>query len=101
MMQPQNPHGDEAMGEVNVKLAMDVLTHVLPLFGADTEKGASVLKALSLLGKSFGKKSQEAGDLEPAQIQALLGALPQGMGGPPPSPLMSGAGQSAPPPQMQ
>jgi len=64
--------GETEQAKANVQMAVHILEQSLPLLGSDSEEGASVLKALSMLSKSFaGKKSA---DLVPAeQMQAIAG----------------------------
>lgn len=87
---PQKPHGDEALADVNVKMALDVLTNVLPIYGATSEKGKALMDVLKKLSMNFGVETSKHAEAVPAEIAALVGAMPPGQGGPPQSPVTGG-----------
>jgi hypothetical protein len=98
MITPQQPAGEMAAADVNVKMAMDVLSAQLPVFGAGTEKGKALLDVLKKLGSTFGVDASKNSGAVPAEIAALLGALPSGAPGAPPSPPIAGGPPVPPPP---
>jgi hypothetical protein len=70
----QPAKGETEQAKANVQMAINILEQSLPQLGSDSEEGAVVLKALTLLSKSFaGKKSQ---DLVPAELTQLLSGQP-------------------------
>ncbi len=93
MLTPQKNAGDEAMADVNVRIAMDVLTSQLPIYGPGSAKGQCLLDVLKKLSKDFGELDQ-AKPLQAAEIQQLLSQVPGGSpnlpvaGGPPVPPMM-------------
>lgn len=96
MHSPQAAHGDHAMADVNVKLALDILTNTLPMYGSDSEKGQAILDSLRKLGKIFSTKLGDAKQLQPTEIASLLQASGQGQqpplagGAPPPGGMPPG-----------
>lgn len=75
---------------MNVKMALDVLTNVLPIYGAGSEKGKTLLEVLKKLATTFGVESSKHAEAVPAEIAALVGAMPPGQGGPPQAPVTGG-----------
>lgn len=98
MMAPQQAGGDEAMADVNVNLAMQVLSNTIAMYAPGSAKAVAVIDVLKRLSKDFGEKDKGSKDLMPAEIQQLLSSLPQHAGGQPPNPLMGGG---MPPPMQQ
>ena len=66
--------GETEQAKANVQIAIVLLEQTLPMLGTDSEEGKAVLKALTMLSKSFaGKKSQ---DLAPAELMQLISGMP-------------------------
>jgi hypothetical protein len=75
--EPVVPAGEMEVAKANVSIAMNLMTKQLQIFGADTEEGQVLLKALTMLSKKFsGKKSE---DLPPAELMQLMGGQPDAM----------------------
>lgn len=91
MLSPQRPAGEEAMADVNVKMAMDILTGTLPVYGAGTDKGRSLMKVLTELSKEFGVQASKQTEAVPAEIAALVSSLQGAPGQPTPQPIAGGA----------
>ena len=70
----QEKKGQIEQAKANVQMAINVLEKSLPELGTDSEEGALVLKALTILSKKFsGKKSQDA---VPAELMNLFAGQP-------------------------
>src|ERR1700758_211362 len=82
MMSPQKAAGDEAMADVNAKMAMDVLTNLLPIYGVGSEKGKTLMEVLNKLSRSFGVDVSKHHEAVPAEIAALVASLKGGPGMP-------------------
>jgi hypothetical protein len=95
--------GESEQAKANVQIAISILEQSLPQLGSDSEEGAIVLKALSMLSKSFaGKKSGDLAASEhlqtmagmpdsiKAQMMKEMGAGGQQAGGPPAGGMMPG-----------
>lgn len=91
MTSPQKPAGDEALADVNVKMAMDVLTNVLPIYGATSEKGMAIMDTLKKLSTRFGLETSKHQEAVPAEVAAMLHGLQGSPGMPPPQPIAGGA----------
>jgi hypothetical protein len=81
MTTPQAQQGRQAMGHVQVQIAMQVLEHALPMLGSGSKEGAAVIRSLDSLSKTFGNKDN--GDLVPAQLVSMIQQMPQMGGGSP------------------
>jgi len=90
MQSPQNPAGEKAMAAVNVKMAMDVLTNVLPIFGVTSEEGKTIMEVLNKMARQFGHETSKHQDAVPAEVAALVASLKGGPGAPPPTPVAGG-----------
>lgn len=77
-------------------MAVKMLERCLPAFGSETDEGKAVLKAITALGKAFGKQQDETQELMPAEIKTLLAGLSGPGSAGPPGGAPPGAG--APPP---
>lgn len=97
MSTPQEPEGQKQGGMVQVAMAIEMLQQSLPQVGSHTEEGKSVLKALTQLSRHFGKPKHR--ELIPAEIQQMVGAMPQAGGGGPD--LQAMMKQQGAPQQMQ
>lgn len=62
---------------VNLAMARDLIEQALPSLGADSELGAKVMGALRALSGALGPRAARTDELQPAEIQQLLGSLPQ------------------------
>jgi len=110
---PTDPRGMMESTKVNMKIAMTLMEQSLAIFGAGTEEGGAIMKALMGLSKIFGKAEQE--DLTRAQLMNMFsesgmkppGGPPQGGPGGPggpaggPAPGGPGPGGGVPPELMQ
>lgn len=96
MVTPQKAHGDEAMADVNVKMAMDVMTNLLPIYGVTSDKGKALMEVLNKMAKVFGVEASKHADAVPAEIAALVSSLQGGPGQPPPQPIAGGPPLPAP-----
>lgn len=98
---------------VNLGMALDLIEQSIMGLGSETPEGKMALAAMSSLSKLLGPRKPAANELQPAEIQQLIGALPQGMqpqsggapgaGGPPPGAPPApppGAAPGGPPPVM-
>ena len=93
----QEKQGSSELAKANVQIAINVLEQSLPQLGSDSEEGAAVLKALTILSKNFaGKKSADLSAAEHLQTMAgmpdtikqqMMKELGSG-GGQPPAPGM-------------
>lgn len=103
MATPQQPKGLQQQQKVHVMMSMDLLAQAIPALGPNTEEGQSVMKALQILSKQFGKTQDKSRELVPAEILQLLSALPQAGGGSPGAKAMGAASPpgmgASPPPQ--
>ncbi len=70
MPSPQEAEGKKAQGMASVTVAVKVLETTVPVFGADSEEGAAVLKALGVLGKITVK--HDSANLAPAELRNLI-----------------------------
>ena len=67
--------GAAEQAKANVQIAISILERELPNLGSDSEEGAVVLKALSMLSKNFaGKKS---GDLAASEHLQTMAGMPE------------------------
>jgi len=96
MATPQEPKGLQQQQKVNVMMSMDLLSHSLPTFGADSDEGIAIMKALQTLSKAFGKSQDKSRELVPAEVLQMLSSLPQAGGASPGARQMA----STPPPGM-
>ena len=99
MTTPQPNEGAQAQASVNVTMALDLLEKALPAFGAESEHGAAILKALSTLSKPFGAKRQQSQGLVAPELRAMMEQL--GMKSPEQQALAGGGGQPGQPPMQQ
>jgi len=99
MMTPQQPKGDQEGAKVDVLMAIKMLEKALPKYGSGEPGGKAILKAITALGKEFGKEEGQTEELMPAEIKALL----QGVAGPgaPPKPPQPAAPPPGAAPQPQ
>jgi hypothetical protein len=100
MMTPQKPAGLQEKAKVQIQSAIKVLEMALPAFGSGEEGGKAILKAITALGKAFGKDEQNANELMGADAKNLLQSM-AGPGAPPAQPPgqpKPGAPQGAPKP---
>jgi hypothetical protein len=74
MATPSPKQGLQEVARTQVKAAMKVLSTALVGFGADTDEGKSVLKALTSLSKNFGKTDES--DLVPAELLQMVRSNP-------------------------
>lgn len=105
MATPQPMEGMQKAARIQIQIASEMLQRELPHFPLDSPEFDAISKALSGLGKAFGKSKDDDRKLFPAEIMNMLsaigpkppgaGAPPPGMGAPPP-----GAAAGAPPPPM-
>lgn len=79
MSQPQAKKGKQAAALVNLQIAQNMLEQAMTVFQPNSPEYKTVLDVLGKLSKIAGKS--EVGDLVPAQIQRLVGQLPQAGGG--------------------
>jgi hypothetical protein len=91
MMSPQKPGGAQEGAKVDALMAVKMLEKALPAYGSGTEEGKAILKAITALGKAFGKEESSTSELMPAEIKQMLQSL-AGPGAPP-----KGAPPTAPP----
>jgi hypothetical protein len=78
MATPQKAAGAQEGAKVDVLMAIKMLEKALPAFGSGDENGKAILKAITALGKKFGKEEGQTEELMPAEIKAML----QGLAGP-------------------
>jgi len=78
MSTPQQKSGLQAAAITNVHIAVNMLEEALPAFGSESEEGADILRALSILRKHLVRK--DTSDLIPAEVMQMVSRLPQ-MGG--------------------
>lgn len=71
---PVPPAGEIEMAKANIAIAMSLLEKQLGVFGAGSEEGEAVLKALVTLSKKFSGKRSE--DVAPAELMQVMGAQP-------------------------
>jgi hypothetical protein len=101
MSTPEPMDGKKQAAKINVQMAMDLLERSLPAFGTETPEGASLIKVLHMMGKSFGAGREKTKELVPAEIMQLMKSLPKGAGAPPAGAGMPPAGVGgAPTPPM-
>jgi hypothetical protein len=93
MMTPQKPAGQQEGAKVDCLMAVKMLEKALPAFGSAGEEGKAILKAISALGKAFGKEEGSTEELMPAEIKQML----QGLAGPGAPPKGAPPPQAAPP----
>ena len=92
MMNPTQPKGAQAKAKVDVLLAIHQLEVALAPWGSGTKEGKAILKAITALGKAFGKDEESTGELQPAAEKQMLanlagpGAPPKPQGPPPGAP---------------
>lgn len=98
MAAPEAKMGNREGALVNLGMAIDIIEQALPALGSESPEGKSALAAISALGKILGPRKAAANELQPAQIQQLIGALPQGAGAPPEMKAMGGGGGPQPAP---
>lgn len=101
MMTPQQPSGGQMQAAIKVRLAMKFLEQALSAEGGMTEKGKSILKAMTTLANQYGKTEGEADDLAKSEEKTLAAGAsgPGAPGGQPPGgPPPPGGGGAPPPP---
>jgi hypothetical protein len=94
-----NEHEQKGVTEqakANVQIAIKVLDHALSSLGSDSEEGAAVLKALTILSKNFAGKRSE--DLAAAEHLQTMAAQPDAIRQQMAKQMGAAGGQQAPPP---
>lgn len=71
---PSEGAGEKEQAKANVQMAIAMLEQNLPRLGSNTPEGAALIKALSLLSKTFG--GQKSGDLVPAELMQVMASMP-------------------------
>lgn len=67
--------GQRMRGFIGATIAIKYLESLVPLFGATTEEGSAVLKALSIMAKKFGG-TKASPDLQRQEIKTLGEQVP-------------------------
>lgn len=75
---PQDKAGMKAAAGTNIHIAINMLEEALPAFGAESDEGQKIMKALTTLGPLISKKDNS--DLVPAEVLQMVRSMPQ-MGG--------------------
>lgn len=68
----------KAAAGTNIHIAINMLEEALPAFGAESDEGQKIMKALTTLGPLISKKDNS--DLVPAEVLQMVRSMPQ-MGG--------------------
>jgi hypothetical protein len=97
-MSDQKASGEIEQAKANVQMAMQILEQALPQLGSDSDEGATVLKALSMMSKTFAGKKQQ--DLVPAELMQLLSGMPDQNKQQVMAEMGKGASQGGSPPPM-
>jgi len=77
MMTPQPAEGEQMSAMIQITMAMDMLTKSLPPFGAESDEGKAIMKAVESLSKAFGEQEHKARELVPAELRMLMQTLGQ------------------------
>lgn len=79
--------GQRMRGYIGATIAIKYLESLVPLFGATTDEGSAVLKALSIMAKKFGS-TKASPDLQRQELKTLGEQVPPA--GPPGGADMAG-----------
>ena len=92
MANPAAKEGDKAGAAVQVRMAIKLLEKTVTGFGSESPEGATILKVLGELSKTFGQSKDKTSELIPAELMSLIGSImPKG-------PMGAGAAPSQAPP---
>ena len=72
MLTPQKAAGNQASGKAKVMIAQHILTTALVDLGVSSVEGQSVLDALKVLVKKFGKSEEVSKQIMPAELQMAM-----------------------------
>ena len=91
MSTPEPKFGSKEAAMVNLSMALDLIEQSLPALGSESAEGKQAVAALRTLSGLLGPKKAKTAELQPAEIQQLLGALPQAGGASPEAKAMAAA----------
>lgn len=77
MMTPQPAEGEQMSAMVQIAMAMQMLQKSLPPFGAESDEGKAIMKAVESLSRAFGEQEHSARELIPAELRLLMQTLGQ------------------------
>ena len=75
MANPASKDGDKAGATVQVRMAIKLLEKTVTGFGSESTEGATVLKVLGELSKTFGISKDKSSELIPAELMSLIGSI--------------------------
>jgi hypothetical protein len=100
MSTPEPKMGSREGGLVNLSMAVDLIQQAIPSLGAESEAGLKAMTALKMIQGVLGPTKPKTDELQPAEIQQLLGSLPQAGNVTPEVAALMGPGASAQPKQV-
>lgn len=77
MSTPEPKMGSREGALVNLSMALDLIEQAIPALGSESAEGQRAMAAMRSLSGLLGPKKARTNELQPAEILALLGNLPQ------------------------
>lgn len=77
MSTPEPKLGSKEGALVNLSMALDLIEQAIPGLQSESAEGQKAVAAMRMLSGILGPKKPRTDELQPAEIQQLLGSLPQ------------------------